>query len=88
MDLVQLERFIAVSRFLNFSKAAESLQISQPTLSYSVSRLEQELGTELFMRNARHVELTPAGELFLPDAVEIVRRYRAAMEKVAGIIAE
>ena len=61
MDLQQLRFLVAISKTLNFSKAAEELFISQPTLSYQIRRLEDELGVKLLERSTRNVELTPIG---------------------------
>lgn len=68
MDFKQLQYFLAVAEHLNFSRAAEALYISQPTLSYRIAELEKELGTTLFLRNRRNVYLTPAGGALLPLA--------------------
>ena len=68
MDLKQLQYFLAVAKHLNFSRAAEALYISQPTLSYQIAELEKELGTTLFVRDRRKVFLTPAGGALLPLA--------------------
>lgn len=68
MDLKQLQYFMAVAKHLNFSRAAEALYISQPTLSYQIAELEKELGATLFERDRRKVFLTPAGGALLPLA--------------------
>lgn len=68
MDFKQLQYFLSVAEHLNFSRAAEALYISQPTLSYQIAELEKELGTALFVRNRRNVFLTPAGGSLLPLA--------------------
>ncbi|BBY30327.1 LysR family transcriptional regulator [Mycolicibacterium sediminis] len=65
MELRQLEAFVAVATELHFGRAAEKLQIGQPSLSDMVRRLEREMGTELLTRTTRRVALTGAGtELF------------------------
>lgn len=68
MDLKQLQYFLAVAKHLNFSRAADALYISQPTLSYQIAELEKELGAALFVRDRRKVFLTPAGGALLPLA--------------------
>lgn len=83
MDIEYIRRFIAVGHCLNFSKAAEMLFISQPTLSHSIANLEKKLGTPLLVRSTKSVKLTHAGELFLPAAIEIVNLYESAVNKIA-----
>lgn len=72
MDIKQLQYFLAAAQYLNFSRAAESLYISQPALSYQIAELEQELGTPLFLRDRRKMFLTPAGGALLPLASKLV----------------
>jgi DNA-binding transcriptional LysR family regulator len=65
VEIRQLEAFVAVATELHFGRAAEKLQIGQPTLSDLVRRLEREMGTPLLRRTTRRVALTSAGaELF------------------------
>lgn len=73
MDLNLLKYFIAVADEMSFSSAAESIYLSQSSLSKHVKRLEDELGFQLFSRNSHTTELTPAGEALLPAARNIVR---------------
>lgn len=68
MELKQLRYFLAVAESLNFSRAAESLYISQPALSYQIAELERELSVELFTRDRRRVYLTPEGQALLEPA--------------------
>ncbi len=72
MDLQQLRFLVAISRTLNFSRAAEELFISQPTLSHQIRRLEDELGVRLLERSTRNVELTPIGRQCVNLAQQIV----------------
>lgn len=65
MNLNQLYYFKKLTEVKHFTKAAQELHISQPSFSYSISALEEELGTCLFQRNGRHISLTENGEEFL-----------------------
>lgn len=73
MDIKQLQYFIAVSEHMNFSKAAERLHISQPSLSNAIKKLEQEIGSPLLERNTRNLLLTEAGEVLFERAKVIVK---------------
>lgn len=81
MELRQLRYFIAVADALNFSRAAESLYISQPSLSQVIADLERELGVELLKRSKRSVELTEAGKTML-------RLARSALRNIEKMVPE
>ena len=66
MKLQQLKYFNALCRLRSFSKVASTFKVSQPTVSYAIKSLEEDLGVQLFLRNQSHtdVSLTKEGELF------------------------
>jgi DNA-binding transcriptional LysR family regulator len=72
MELRQLTYFVELARQLNFSRAAQRLNISQPPLSRQIQQLESELGLKLFVRDKRSVYLTDAGRALLNDAQSLV----------------
>lgn len=65
MELLQLKHFQIAAKMQNFSRAAEELNITQPSLSMTISHLEDELGAKLFSRKGRNIELNETGEAFL-----------------------
>lgn len=73
-NLRQLEVFVMLADELHFSRAAERLEISQPSLSQQIKRLEHNLGIKLIDRTRQPIELTAHGRLFLPRARAILRQ--------------
>lgn len=93
MDLRQLQQFVVLAETLNFRKAAERLFMSQPPLSVSIKRLEEEIGVALFNRTKHKVFLTDAGKAVLADARkalfhagEVERVARSAAQGLSGHI--
>lgn len=82
MDLRHLKYFLAVSEELNIGRAAQRLHISQPPLTRQIKALEDELGVQLFVRTAKGVELTQAGEMFKQEASNIRMLVEAAIDRV------
>lgn len=72
MELLDLRYFAEAARCGNFTKAAERLFVTQPTLSRRIARFEQELGVKLFVRESQSVRLTPEGSALLPRAIQII----------------
>lgn len=79
LDRYLLRYFLAVVDHGNFSRAASQCNVSQPTLSVGVAKLEREVGAPLFVRSNQRVELTEAGARFLPHARRIEQAFNAAM---------
>lgn len=87
MTLNQLTYFQTIARLEHFHRAAEELKISQPSLSRSISTLEDELGIILFERQGRNVRLTKYGRLFLEHVERILKEVNTAethMRQLAG----
>lgn len=85
MELRHLRYFIRAAELLNFTKAAESLYVSQPTLSVQINQLEKELGTALFARVGRSVRLTEAGRVFLKRAHQVVKELEEGSQEIDAI---
>lgn len=85
MDLRQLLYFQTIVEEGNISKAAKKLHICQPPLSSSMKDLEEELGVTLFIRGARHIELTDAGKVFLKRAEEMLALEKASLKEIEEI---
>ena len=73
MNTTQLECFLTVANFLNFSRAAEHLRLTQPAVSHQINTLENELEVRLFHRTSKSVRLTQEGYLFTQYAGEILK---------------
>lgn len=72
LELKELRHFIEVIRYGGFSKAAENIYVSQPTLSKSIKKLETKLNVELFERSTRKLILTDAGSIVYKQAQQIL----------------
>lgn len=72
MEIEQLRQVVAVATTANFTRAAEGLGLSQPALSRSIAKLEEELGQPLFERQTRQLALTRAGSLLVERARRIL----------------
>jgi len=89
MELHHLRCAVAIAEHGTFTDAASALHLTQPSLSYAIAQLEQELGARLFERKARGATLTAAGEAFLVPARRTLAeadRCRPAVDAVHGIV--
>src|ERR1041385_7995126 len=73
MDLLQLEHFLAVVEEGTFTRAAERVCRTQPAVSQSIKKLEEEIGGQLFSRDLHDVSLTEAGKALVEYARKMVR---------------
>jgi LysR family transcriptional regulator, hydrogen peroxide-inducible genes activator len=83
MEMHQLRYVVAVARTGNFSRAAEQCNVSQPSLSQQIIKLEEELGERLFDRLKRTAKPTAAGEAFLQRAMRILEEVDSAKRDAA-----
>ena len=73
MNLSQLQYFRTLAKEEHYTRAAQILSITQPSLSHAIAQLEQELGTRLFEKKGRNVVLTRYGKIFLPYVEESLK---------------
>lgn len=93
MNTFQLKCFLAAAATLNFARAAERINVSQPTITHQIKSLEDELNVRLFNRSTRFVELTAEGETFISDAksmlaieVQAKTRFNSLSDKPVEVI--
>jgi LysR family transcriptional regulator, hydrogen peroxide-inducible genes activator len=85
MDIRQLRYFSAVVRAGSFTRAAEQLGITQPSLSQQIRALEKRIGSPLFERLGRSIRLTPHGEALVGPAAGILQKVAEAHSTIAGL---
>ena len=88
MEWNQLQKFLVVAREENISKAARLLDTSQPSLSQTVKRLEEELGYELFVREGKRIRLNESGRLMMQTVIqmdELMQNTRLRLEEMNSI---
>lgn len=85
MELRQLRYFLAVAEAQNFTRAAETVHVSQPSLSVQIAALEEELGTPLFDRLGRRVALTQAGQILREHAQRIARELEQGTQAIQDL---
>ena len=85
MNTQELKCFLRVAERLNFTRAAEELYLTPPTVTHHIQKLESELGVRLFQRDSKSVHLTLEGETFYQDAREIMMKVEAAFSHLNDI---
>ncbi|KJY84467.1 transcriptional regulator [Vibrio galatheae] len=78
-----LQAFLSTAYYLNFTHAAEALNMTQGAISRQIQSLEEIMGVALFYRQARGLSLTPEGDKFVPLAEDIVKRLQMSIREVA-----
>ena len=82
MQIEELKTFMAVADLKNFTRAAEHLNMSQPTVSLHIKHLEEELHTPLFMRARKVFYITPAGELLYERTAQLLQLVQQTKEDI------
>lgn len=85
MDLGQIEAFVQVAQHRSFSKAADALFLTQPSVTARIQSLERDLGEALFERNGRGVRLTEMGATFLPYARRALKALQEGRDALEGM---
>jgi DNA-binding transcriptional LysR family regulator len=85
MDFGQLEAFLQVAEQRSFSRAAEALRLTQPSVTARIQALERDLGEALFERNGRGVSLTEAGAAFLPHAQRVLKALNDGCDAIQSL---
>jgi DNA-binding transcriptional LysR family regulator len=83
VSLAQIEYFVAVAEEGHVGRAALRLHVAQPAVSRQIRKLEDELGSSLFVRTPRGMRLSESGALFLSHARSILRGIQAARESLS-----
>lgn len=82
MNLYHLRYFVTLAHLEHYTKAAELLSITQPSLSHAISSLEKELGVKLFEKEGRNVVLTKCGQAFLEDVEKSLELLDSSISKL------
>src|SRR5271165_4360527 len=80
MELHEIRYFLALSKTLNFTRAAEICNVSQPALTRAIQKMEGELGGLLFSRERNNTHLTEMGRMLEPHLTEMMARAEAAKD--------
>lgn len=82
MKIIQLEYFLAVVKYNSFTKAAQFLHISQPSLTTAIKKIEDDLGYLLFIRTTKALKITEKGIQFYKHATDLVEMYHRTLDQM------
>lgn len=82
MEVRSLEVFLSVAKHLNYTRAGEDVNLSQPSVSVRIRQLEDELGVKLFEQLGKKVALTEAGQLLIPHARRVITAIEDARQTI------
>jgi len=85
MELLQLKYFRDAAQMENFSKVAAKYYVPQSSISHTIARLEEELGTKLFTRSGRQVRLNEAGKAFLEEIDASLSKLEKGVQRVSNL---
>ena len=85
MTLQEIRYFCVTAEVLHYTRAANLLYISQPSLSYAIAKLEKALGVPLFEKHGKQVSLSKYGEAFLPYAQNVLRELSEGMNRLSEL---
>ena len=86
MEFKDIEYTFAIAKYRHITKAAESLYITQPTLSTYIKNMERRLGVELFKRKGNKIDLTYEGEIFIDNGLKILGQRDELLNKISESI--
>lgn len=84
MDFKWLHTFVTAAKYENFRKTAETLFLSQPTVTVHIKLLEKEISCKLFQRSGRKIQLTEEGKAYVPFAMRLLEDYETAWRSCTG----
>src|SRR6185437_1258429 len=86
MEMHEIRYFLAVCETLNFTRAAERVNVTQPALTRAIQKIEEELGGQLFRRERNRTHLTDLGQLIRPQLEEVLKRSEAVKSAARGFL--
>src|SRR5258707_8685310 len=86
VELHEIRYFLALSKTLNFTKAAETCNVTQPALTRAIQKIEDELGGLLFRRERNRTHLTDLGRLLRPQLEEVMKRSEAVNSAAPSLL--